>query len=304
MSEKTVIGNTTLINKDSLIGMMELPDNYFDLAIVDPPYGASTQFNWELIKNHDLKGFGGAWKLASHEWDMFSVDEYLQFTIAWLTQVSRLVKPTGSIWVHSTYHNSGFVNVVCQILKIEIINEVIWFKRNAFPNLSARRLTASHETIYWIHTGKAKREYRFNYDDVKNADFPEDSLKVQGKQLRTVWDIPNNKKPEELSQGSHPTQKPLRLLDRMFLISGIKGGKFLDPFMGSGSSLVSALNNGMKPTGFEINKEYFDIAAKRIKKCSENILPIQDIPEKSEEGQLRLLDGKKKYSTNNKVVRK
>lgn len=304
MPEKIVISDSTLINQDSLMGMMELPDNYFDLAIVDPPYGASTQFNWELIKNHNLKGFGGAWKLASHEWDVFSTDEYFQFTVAWLSQVIRLVKPTGSIWAHATYHNSGFINVACQLLKAEIINEVIWFKRNAFPNLAGRRLTASHETIYWIHTGNGKREYRFNYEDVKGADFPEDSFKMPGKQMRTVWDIPNNKKPEELEQGSHPTQKPLRLLDRIFLISGLRGGKFLDPFMGSGSSLISALNYGMKPTGFEINRAYFDIAEKKIRSHSINILPIEDLPDKLDAAQLRLLDEKKKYSTHHKMVRK
>src|SRR5690606_10322378 len=120
-----------------------------------------------------------------------------QFTLAFLSEVSRLVRPTGSFWIHATYHNAGFVNVALQMLGLEIINEVIWYKRNAFPNLSGRRLTASHETIYWAHTGRDTREYFFNYDGVKAARFPEDQLKAPGKQLRTVWDIPNNKRPVE-----------------------------------------------------------------------------------------------------------
>ncbi|MEZ4903941.1 MAG: DNA methyltransferase [Spirosomataceae bacterium] len=101
----------------------------------------------------------------------------------------------------------GFVNVLCQLLGLEIINEVIWYKRNAFPNLSARRLTASHETILWVHTGGEKqRKYNFNYDDVKRAKFEGDNMKEPNKQLRTVWDIRNNKSKDELSFGIHPTQ--------------------------------------------------------------------------------------------------
>lgn len=155
---------------------------------------------------------------------MLAGDENFGVTLRWLAELKRLVKPTGSLWIHATYHNAGFVNVACQLLGLEIINEVVWFKRNAFPNLSARRLTASHETILWVHTGNGKREYRFNYEEVKAAHFSEDNLKERGKQLRTVWDIPNNKTKEERQFGDHPTQKPLRLAERIFLIAGVKGG--------------------------------------------------------------------------------
>jgi len=146
---------------------------------------------------------------------------------------------------------------------MEIINEVVWFKRNAFPNLANRRLTASHETILWTHTGRHKREYRYNASEVKDAAFEEDSFKDRGKQLRTVWDIPNNKAREELTFGKHPTQKPVRLLERMLLISGTPGGRMLVPFMGSGTDMVAALRYGMHPVGFEVDVESFDLAVRR-----------------------------------------
>ena len=53
------------------------------------------------------------------------------------------------MWVHGTYHSAGITNVTMQMLDIEIINEIVWYKRNSFPNLAGRRLTASHETILW-----------------------------------------------------------------------------------------------------------------------------------------------------------
>lgn len=271
MSEPShfLLNNVTLYPEDALTGMSKLPDKSFDLAIADPPYGASTEARWQLEKGHSLPGFGGAWKIASHTWDLFSGLDGFETSLHWLSELGRLVKPTGSIWIHATYHNSGLVNVACQLLGLEIINEVVWFKRNAFPNLSGRRLTASHETILWVHTGRSKREYLFNYEQVKAAIFPEDRLKERGKQLRTVWDIPNNKASEELSLGSHPTQKPLRLIERMLLISAAPSGRLLVPFVGSGTEIVAGLRYGMECVGFEIDPEYFDLACRRVVKQQE-----------------------------------
>ncbi len=263
-SQSFIRNKVNLQLQNALAGMHDLLDNSFDLAIADPPYGASTNATWKLDNGHALAGFGGAWKLASHDWDMFNGLEGFEFTLAWLKELKRLVKPTGSIWIHSTYHNSGIINVACQMLGLEIINEVVWYKRNAFPNLSARRLTASHETILWVHTGGNKRQYYFNYEDVKAATFQEDNLKEAGKQLRTVWDIPNNKKAAELEFGKHPTQKPLRLIERMLLISAIQSGQLLIPFVGSGSEIVAGLKYNMDCVGYEVDQTYFDLACQRI----------------------------------------
>ncbi len=256
--------NAKLLLQDAIVGMSEMPDNSFDLCIADPPYGASTKANWQYDSQKKLNGFGGNWKLTSEVWDLLSQNELFESTFVWLKEVKRLVKPTGSIWIHSTYHNSGFVNVCCQLLGLEIINEVSWYKRNAFPNLSARRLTASHETILWVHTGGEKREYLFNYDVVKKAKFESDNLKEQDKQLRTVWDIPNNKTKDELAFGTHPTQKPLRVSDRLLMISGLENGKLLVPFAGSGTEMIAGLKYGMQVVGFETNAEYFELAKQRI----------------------------------------
>lgn len=258
------IGNADLHLEDALKGMQALPDQSFDLAIADPPYGVFSENNCRLDAAHALPGFGGGWQLASHQWDRLSGLESFSSTIVWLQQLQRLVKPSGSIWIHATYHNAGIVNVACQMLGLEIINEVVWFKRNAFPNLAGRRLTASHETILWVHTSASKREYRFNYDQVKAASFAEDTIKQAGKQLRTVWDIPNNKTKDELEHGRHPTQKPLRLSERLLLISGLEGGTALIPFMGSGTEMVACLRYGMHPTGFETDEEMFALATRRI----------------------------------------
>ena len=240
------------------------PDKSFDLAIIDPPYNLSSGGNWKWDNSVKLAGMGGNWTKVMEQWDSMPLVDYFKFSLAWLAEIKRLVKPEGSLWVHGTYHNIGIINLCMQILNIEIINEVIWFKRNSFPNLSGRRLTASHETILWAHTGEKKRKYRFNYEDSKKLSYPEDLLKTQGTQMRTVWDIPNNKKRDELAFGKHPTQKPERLISRMIDISAPEKGMVLAPFAGSGTECVVAKKRKLDFVGIELEEEYVKIANARL----------------------------------------
>jgi len=244
--------------------MNNLTDNCIDLIIADPPYNLSKGGDWKWDNSIKLSGMGGNWNKVMQNWDNMPFEEYMQFTELWLMQAQRILKPTGSMWIFGTYHNIGIINVICQKLGIEIINEVIWYKRNAFPNLSGRRLTASHETILWCNKGGKKREYYFDYDYSKDSGFSEDGLKTAGKQMRTVWDIPNNKQPEESKNGKHPTQKPLRILDRMIRLSSKKGDLVMTPFSGSGSECVAAKIAERNYLGFETDKEYYDISLIRL----------------------------------------
>jgi site-specific DNA-methyltransferase (adenine-specific) len=256
----------TIQNVDLFTGIARLSDTSIDLVIADPPYNLSKGGEWGWDNSVPLPGFGGKWQKVMEDWDDHSLLDYWKFTLSWLSEVKRVLKPTGSLWVHGTYHNSGIVNFAMQILEIEIINEVVWFKRNAFPNLSKRRLTASHETILWAHTGTGKhnRQYYFDYKAAKNSTYPEDGIKKRGKQMRTVWDIPNNKSKEELRFGTHPTQKPLRLIKRMMMISSRVGDVCLAPFGGSGSECVAAKQLGRRFIAFESNPKYVQIARQRL----------------------------------------
>ena len=248
---------------DCIEGLQQLPDNSFDLAIADPPYNASKGGNWSWDNSVPLPGFGGKWDKVMAEWDDLPLADYVGFSLAWLRQLQRVVRPSGSLWVHGTYHNIGILNFCMQLLRLEIINEVIWYKRNSFPNLSGRRLTASHETILWAHTGK-QRQYYFNYELAKEMECPEDGLKKPGKQLRTVWDIPNNKQRSELAHGRHPTQKPLRLLKRMLELSAWPGSWVLSPFAGAGSDCVAARQFGTNFLGFEVDAKFVEVSRQRL----------------------------------------
>lgn len=241
----------------------KIPDQSVDIVIADPPYNAS-KGNALSVQSRALPGSGGAWSKIAEVWDDMSLTDYMAFTLSWLTEARRVLKPTGSMWVHGTYHSAGFTNVAMQMLGIEIINEIVWYKRNSFPNLAGRRLTASHETILWAHRG-GKRSYYFNYEHSKFGDFSDDVLKAPGKQMRTVWDLPNNKSHHELEFGKHPAQKPVRLARRFIQLSAFPGALCLVPFAGSGSECVAAQEEGLHFIGFETERSYVEIASARLK---------------------------------------
>ena len=253
-----------IIFKDCINGMTDLPSNSADVVLADPPYNLSKGGSWKWDNSVELPGMGGDWKKVMEDWDDMSFSDYWKFTTLWLSEVQRIVKPTGSIWICGTYHNIGIINTILQLLSIEIINEIIWYKRNAFPNLSGRRFTASHENLLWCHIGK-KRDYYFDYRSVKAMEFSNDLMKKKGKQMRTVWDIPNNKPSEETKHGKVVSQKPVALFERILNATSKKNQVCLIPFCGSGTECIAAIRTKRNFIAFENNKEHYNIASKRIR---------------------------------------
>ena len=100
---------------------------------------------------------------------------------------------------------------------------------------------------------------------MREGDFPSDSIKKPGKQMRSIWSITTPSKSEK-TFGKHPTQKPTTLLDRIILASSKPGDLILDPFAGSATTGVSAINLGRKFIGIESNIEYLEnLAVPRLK---------------------------------------
>ena len=105
-----------------------------------------------------------------------------------------------------------------------------------------------------------------------------DRFKNTGKQMRTVWEIDHEldvwaiptTPVREKTQGRHPTQKPLALLERIVRASSNPGDMILDPFLGSGTTAVAAINNGRRVIGVDSSAEFLnEIAIPRIDAASE-----------------------------------
>ena len=99
---------------------------------------------------------------------------------------------------------------------------------------------------------------------MKEGNWPEDKIKVPGKQMRSVWSIGTPKR-EEKKFGKHPTQKPIDLLVRIVMASTDKGDLVIDPFTGSSTTGLACALNDRKFIGIDLEKKYLDLSIKRYK---------------------------------------
>lgn len=265
-----------VVNDNCLNFLQEIPDESIDLIITDPPYGISSGKKLFMQNTESLPGFGGDWSIIDETWDSFGIEEYEALIQTVFYQSYRVLKPQGSIFVFGTYHNMGILNYYAIKSNFHLINEIIWYKRNAFPNLSQKCLTASHENILWL--GRSKT-WNFNYDISKEGNYAYDNLKEPNKQMRSVWDIPNNKQKDDLSYKDVFTnkafwvksQKPLRLIERCIDISAKPGDIVADWFAGSGTTLVAAKKKGYSYLGCEINPNFYEVIQWRLDQISSKI---------------------------------
>ncbi len=237
-----------LILGDSLQVLPQFPTDHFDMIFADPPY---------LLSNDGITCHAG--KMVSvnkGEWDRSQgAEKDHQFVLEWLGACQRVLKPNGTIWVSGTHHIIYSVGYAMQQLGYKILNDIVWQKTNPPPNLSCRYFTHSTEIVLWA-AKSAKSKHTFNYETMKEI--------AGGKQMKTVWRIPAAGK-DEKQFGKHPTQKPLALLQRIILASTQRDDLILDPFVGSGTTIVAALREGRRCIGIDSESKYLEIADQRIR---------------------------------------
>ena len=244
-----------ILHGDCLSILPSLPRSAFDCCIADPPFNMSQK-----------KGLG--WAFSSHitmqeSWDIFSKDEYFQFTLDWVTEILRVVKPNGNIFVFSSFHNIFTLGFILQnIFDRRIITQIVWYKPNAQPNITCRMFTESTEFILWAVNNESKKakKWTFNYHTMKAMN--------NNKQMRNMWEIPLIK-PSERKYGKHPSQKPIQVVERLVLAGTNEGDFILDPFSGTGTTAVVAEKHHRKWMMIEKEEEYNQIAQKRLDELSQ-----------------------------------
>ena len=245
-----------IFNNDCLEVLRSIPENSIDMVFADPPYMLSNDgFTCQSGKIVNVNK--GKWdKSSGFENDTIFHNE-------WISACRRILKPEGTIWISGTYHSIYQCGYLLQKNNFHILNDIVWFKPNAAPNLSCRFFTASHETIIWARKDK-KARHIFNYSEMKNGHFPEDKIKKENTQMRSVWSIPSPKG-DEKKYGKHPTQKSLDLLKRIVLASTNENSVVLDPFCGSGTTGVACASAGSRSfIGIEIDLDYCELTKKRL----------------------------------------
>jgi len=251
-------GNFAIYHEEALevLNQFEKEGVLFDLIYADPPY---------FLSNNGITCQSG--KMVSvnkGNWDKSGgFEQDVSFIDLWLKECRKVLKENGSIWISGTMHIIYKVGYLLEKNDYHIINDIIWYKPNAPPNLSCKYFTHSQEIVLWARKSK-NSQHTFNYEKMKFWNNAKDKLKNKDKQMRSVWSIPLIPKAEK-EYGKHPTQKPLELLNRIITSSSNEGDLVLDPFMGSGTTGVVCNILNRKFIGIDTSKEYLDLAIKRFR---------------------------------------
>jgi len=294
-----------------------IPDNSIDLIYLDPPFNSKATYN-VLFKEPSgelsaaqIKAFSDTWHWDQAAEDTFQdivlnappkvaklidaivsglgrndVTAYLVMMTIRLVELRRVLKDTGSIYLHCDPTASHYLKLVLdQIFGVRNFrNEIVWCYDTGGRAVS--HFPKKHDTIFWYSKSLG---YRFYYDDVALERDPstmhesiyvdEKGRKYQrnikyGKEYRYYLDrgvLPNDwwndlqaLNPSAKERLGYQTQKPLALLERIIKASSSEGDVVLDPFCGCGTALVAAHNLNRKWIGIDITHLAIAVMKSRI----------------------------------------
>jgi len=267
------------INGDCLVELERLGAAKADLVYLDPPFFTNRRHSSITRDRTKTFSFDDLWG---------SLSEYAEFMEARLRQVHRVLKDSGSVFVHC----DSSANFLLRVLLDKIFgadqfrSEIIWsYKR--WSN-SARNLLPAHQTIFFYSKSE---KYKFNviygsYSETTNVDqilqlrqrdphgvskYATDAngnvvyaTDKKGVPLSDVWEIPFLN-PKAKERTGYPTQKPVLLLERIIRIATEPDDLIIDLFCGSGTTLVAAAILGRRSLGIDTSIEAVDLANHRLK---------------------------------------
>lgn len=250
-----------IILGDSLKIASAVPQGIVDLLIADPPYNLDKQFH-------------------GYNFHEMAYEAYEKYTEEWISAVKPLLKKNATIYVCCDWKSSSAIERVLS-RHFTIQNRITW-QREKGRGAKSNWKNAMEDIWYCTVSDK---DFTFNIEDVKQrrkviAPYkvdgqPKDWEETEEGNFRNTypsnfWDdisIPYWSMPENTA---HPTQKPEKLLAKLILASSNKGDLVYDPFMGSGSTAVTAKKLGRDFCGSEMNEQYCVWAQKRLEMAEED----------------------------------
>ncbi|GHT41172.1 hypothetical protein AGMMS49965_10550 [Bacteroidia bacterium] len=293
----------TLYTEDNLFILTGLNSNLVDLIYLDPPFNSKRIYSapigskaagssfkdmwtWEDVNvaylNTLAKKYPALTKYIASIGVIHSkaMAAYLTYMAQRIIEMHRVLKDTGSLYLHCDPTASHYLKVVLDEIfgKKNFRNEIIWcYKRPSAPK--QRQLPRLHDVIFWYSKGE---QWTFNGDTIRvpyaqssldragyaaNASKMTDGgvveLKEDGKLPEDWWDIPMLKGNSKEATG-YPTQKPLALLHRIIKASSNEGDIVFDPFCGCATTCVAAQQLGRKWIGIDIEKQAVSILIERL----------------------------------------
>jgi len=258
---------------DNLEVLAKFPENSVDLIYADPPFFSNK--NYEIIW-----GNGAEMKVYEDRWKG-GINVYIEWMKERLWQCYRVLKDTGSMYLHCDWHASHRLRVAMDDIfgEKKFQNEIIW--HYGLGGSSRSRWQRKHDTILFYSKSNS---WVFNPIMI-----PATSQRMKGqlKKEDDVWDIPtiNNMAKERLG---YPTQKPEDLLKPIIQASSNKGDIILDPFCGCGTTLVVAHQLGRKWIGIDVSPIACNLMRDRLNKVGASDIRIIGAPKTIEE--LKILE--------------
>ncbi len=229
----------------------------FDLIYLDPPFCSQANYTQRFTIDgtpHQEPAFG----------DIFSVDAYLQFIYERLILLKEVLADTGSLFLHCDHQQSHNIRAILDEVfgTAQFRNEIIWHYTGG--GRAKRYFSRKHDSIFWY---TKSRKWTFNPDPIRVPYKPSSGYAKGGITSKSgkkylpnpkgtipddTWNIPMLN-PLAKERTGYPTQKPQALLDRIILACSNPGDRVLDPFMGSGTTGISALKQGRKFVGIDQN---------------------------------------------------
>ncbi|TKA59639.1 Type II restriction modification system cytosine-5 DNA methyltransferase [Mycoplasmopsis bovis 8790] len=237
LKPSTIIGtNYQIHNANSFEIINDLISNNLkvDHIITDPPYNISQPNNFSTLNSAKRQGIDfGKWDI---DFDL----------ISWIKPFMSLLNKNGSAIIFCSYRYLSFIINELENSSMIVKDVIKWIKTNPMPRNVDRRYVQDTEFAIWAV--KSNSKWVFNKPTSKSY-------------LRASFETSVVSGREKVS---HPTQKSLKLMEEIIKIHTNKDDLILDPFMGSGTTGVASLKLKRKFIGIELDKNFFDIASKRI----------------------------------------
>jgi site-specific DNA-methyltransferase (adenine-specific) len=264
-----------LILGDNLDVLRKLPDASVDLIYIDPPFNTGKAQKRRRLKtvrddaNGDRTGFKG-YRYRTVELGrtgyVDAFDDFLEFLMPRVEEGYRLLKPTGSFFLHIDYREVHYCKVALDQLfgRDCFQNEIIW--AYDYGSRSRSRWPAKHDNILWY--SKDPSRYSFDYAAMDRIPYMAPRLvgkdkAAKGKTPTDVW-WHTIVSPVGSEKCGYATQKPLGILDRIIKVHSRPGDLVLDFFAGSGTTGESAARNGRDFVLIDNNPEALRVMAERL----------------------------------------
>lgn len=272
-----------LVLGDNMDVLPRLSAGTFQLIYIDPPFNtghAQRRSQLKTVRDDegDRVGFKGqryrTIKLGERAYvDAF--DDYLEFLWPRLEQAHRLLTPDGSFFLHLDCREVHYAKIACDQIfgRDAFINEIIW--AYDYGARSKSRWSAKHDNILWY--ARDPRRYTFNFAAIDRIPYMAPGLvgpekAARGKTPTDVW-WQTIVSPQGRERTGYPTQKPLKILERIVQVHSNPGDRLLDFFAGSGSFGEAALRHGRSVVLVDENPEAIEVMKRRLAFASPVVEP-------------------------------